>query len=88
MKKFFDLGSLFVILLTLILFVAALVEKGFTHDLLLEAGVFLVSLKLIMMSYKTNLATEELEERLDKILATLKAPTPAADSEVQVVSHG
>ena len=31
--------------------------KGFTHDLLLEAGVFLVSVKLILMSYRSSLAS-------------------------------
>jgi hypothetical protein len=49
-RKRFDPGSLLVIVITFILFVAALFTKGFTHDLLLEAGVFLVSVKLIIMS--------------------------------------
>ncbi len=40
MKEHFDLGSIAVILITLILFIVALFTKGFTHDLLLEAGVF------------------------------------------------
>jgi hypothetical protein len=43
-----------VIALTLILFVVALLIKGFTHDLLLEADVFLVSVKLILMSHKNS----------------------------------
>ena len=37
----FDPGSLVVIAITLVLFVWALFEKGLTHDLLLEAGVFM-----------------------------------------------
>ena len=77
MKKHFDLWSIAVIFLTLILFAVALVEKGFTHDLLLEAGVFLVSAKLVLMSYKTSIATRTLQERVDEVLEairTLKKP--------------
>ncbi len=40
MKEHFDIGSLLIIIITFILFVIALFVKGFTHDLLLEAGVF------------------------------------------------
>jgi len=58
--------------ITLILFVAALFTKGFTHDLLLEAGVFLVSVKLILMAYKNSVATANVQEKLDKIQATLQ----------------
>ena len=45
--------SMVVIALTLVLFVVALFVTGFTHDLLQECGVFLVSVKLIMMSHRT-----------------------------------
>jgi hypothetical protein len=51
-KRHFDLGSLVVIVVTFILFVSAVFTKGFTHDILLEAAVFLVSVKLIIMAYK------------------------------------
>jgi hypothetical protein len=65
-KKPYDLASLVVVLLTFVLFVLALFTKGFTHDLLLEAGVFLVSVKLIIMSAKitkdTNLILKKVEE--------------------------
>jgi hypothetical protein len=59
MHKRLDLGTQFTLAITLGLFVIALFEKGFTHDLLLEARVFLVSVKLVIMSYKanTNIAT-------------------------------
>ena len=53
-KEYLDLGSIVVILITLVLFIAALFFKGLTHDLLLEAGVFLVSVKLIMVAYRNN----------------------------------
>ena len=41
-KKYLGPGTTLVILITLGLFIAALFVKGFTHDLLLEAAVFLV----------------------------------------------
>jgi hypothetical protein len=71
-RKHIDGGSLVVILMTLVLFVAALFEKGFSHDLLLEAGVFLVSVKLIIMSYKSARHSAELKERLDEIHGALR----------------
>ncbi len=48
MHKHLDLGTQLTLAITLGLFVIALFEKGFTHDLLLEAGVFLVSVKLVI----------------------------------------
>lgn len=71
-RKHIDGGSLVVILVTLVLFVAALFEKGFSHDVLLEAGVFLVSVKLIIMSYKSARLSTELKERLDEIHGALR----------------
>lgn len=71
MKKYFDTGSLIVIIATFTLFVAALFSKGLTHDLLLEAGVFLVSVKLILMSYKTGSYYKDMSQDLKKILETL-----------------
>ncbi len=67
-----DAGSVAVAAVTLVLFLAALVEKGFTHDMLLEAGVFLVSVKLMMLAYKSQKASERVESRLDEIAAALK----------------
>jgi hypothetical protein len=66
-----DIGSWLVVLLTLVLFVAALFFKGFGHDLLLEAGVFLVSVKLIMMAYRSSVEAKLLNDRLDGLQATL-----------------
>jgi Flp pilus assembly protein TadB len=66
-KLRFDFGTIAIIVITLLLFVVALFEKGFTHDLLLEAGVFLVSVKLIIMSYRSNLATRDIRKQLDEI---------------------
>jgi len=72
MTKHFDSGSLFVIIITFLLFTVALFVKGFTHDLLLEVGVFLVSVKLILMAYKNSVSNNKLLTELEEIKKTLK----------------
>ena len=72
MAKHYDPWTILVIALTLILFIAALFLKGFTHDMLLEAGVFLISVKLIMMSYKNSVLAENMGARLEQIHALLR----------------
>ncbi len=72
MSKHFAKGSLIIIVITFILFAIALFTKGFTHDLLLEAGVFLVSIKLIVMGYKNSVATKEIASELRDIKVALK----------------
>lgn len=72
MIKYFDTGTLIVIIITFILFSIALFVKGFTHDLLLEAGVFLVSVKLIIMSYKNSKANNEISKDLSYIKSLLE----------------
>lgn len=61
--------SVVVILLTFVLFTIALFVHGFTKDLLLEAGVFLVSVKLILMGSKNAQVVERIEKKLDQIHA-------------------
>ena len=56
-----------VILLTVGLFSLSLAVKGFTHELFLEAGVFLVSVKLILMTGKNAASEERMERHLDQI---------------------
>jgi hypothetical protein len=53
-------------------FVTALFVKGFTHDLLLEAGVLLVSIKLIMMAYKNKANYCDIKKDLAEIKEILK----------------
>ena len=53
--------------LTLVLFIAALFAKGFTHDLVLEAGVFLVSVKLVLMAYKNSVSNQRILALLQEI---------------------
>lgn len=72
MKKYIDFGSVIVMIITFILFFIALFIKGFTHDLLLEAGIFLVSLKLIMMSYKIGTYVKVIDNDLQKIKKLIK----------------
>jgi hypothetical protein len=71
-SKRFDVWSLLVITATMVLFLAALFVKGLTHELLLEAGVFLVSIKLIYMSYKNGLAEKAMLVKMDEILSVLE----------------
>lgn len=72
MKKHFDTPTVVIIVITFVLFTIALFAKGLTHDLLLEAGVFLVSLKLIMMSYKSSVTSQKILEQLKEIKEKLK----------------
>jgi hypothetical protein len=67
MEKHLGLVNIFIIVLTIVLFGAALFTTGFTHDLLLEAGVLLVSVKLIMMSYKNSISNKELLNKIKEI---------------------
>ena len=67
MAKHFDTPSLIVIVVTFILFTVALFVKGFTHDLLLEAGVLLVSIKLIMLGYKNSVDGKKIKRDLEEI---------------------
>jgi hypothetical protein len=78
-RAILDIGSYVTVATTLVLFLVALLVKGFTHDLLLEAGVFLVSIKLIIMAYKNGIATMELRSEL-KIIRTLLESAAAGKS--------
>lgn len=72
MKKHFDAPTVIVIIITFVLFAIALFVKGFTHDLLLEAGVFLISVKLILLGYKNSVTNSKLLEELQEIKNRLK----------------
>lgn len=69
LREPFDPASLLVILLTFVLFSVALFVKGFTHDILVEAGVFLISVKLIMMSSRITNISEDIVQKLSVICA-------------------
>lgn len=72
MRKHFDIGSMIVIIVTFLLFILALFTKGFTQDLLLEAGVFLVSVKLILMAYHSSVYIKSIENELKEIKGLLE----------------
>jgi hypothetical protein len=72
MHKYLDLGTQLTLAITLVLFTIALFEKGFTHDLLLEAGVFLVSVKLVIMSFKANASLGAVDAQLSAMNASLR----------------
>jgi hypothetical protein len=67
MNKHFNPASLAVIVITFVLFVLALFTKGFTHDLLLEVGVFLVSVKLILMGYRNSMDNKAILKELEEL---------------------
>jgi len=67
MIKYFDHGTIIVIIITFLLFTVALFVKGFTHNLLLEAGVFLVSIKLIIMAYRNSINYSDIKKDLNDI---------------------
>lgn len=93
--RYLDLTSSAVVFITLALFVTAVFVKGIGHDLLLEAGVFLVSVKLILMSYRQGVTNErvgaglqELTVMLARIDARLGASAAAGRAAPEVPPEG
>ncbi len=70
-----DPGSLIVMFVTLVLFIGSIFTKGLTHELLLETGVFLVSVKLIIMAYKNRVTAEAIQAQLKDIRELLEKQT-------------
>ena len=70
-QKMYIANSL-VIGLTLVLFTIALFTKGLIHDVLLEAAVFLVFVKLIISTSHIQQMTLHFSEKLDRIESRLK----------------
>ncbi len=71
MSKHLDRNTQITLAVTLVLFVVALFEKGFTHELLLEAAVFLVSAKLVLLSYKASVNNDVLAGQLTEMSRSL-----------------
>ena len=71
-----DPWATIIIILTVALFVLALFLNGFTHDLVLEAAVFLVSAKLILMAKNNAEAANRLERHLMQIKESLATEHP------------
>ncbi|MBN2668201.1 MAG: hypothetical protein JXR60_03135 [Bacteroidales bacterium] len=72
MKKYLSKSDIVIIIITFILFSFALFLKGLTHDMLLEAGVLLVSIKIIIMNYKNSKSSELIIEDLKKIKSSIE----------------
>ncbi len=73
MKNNLDLGNAITIALTFILFFIALFATGFTKDILLEAGVLLVSAKIILMGAANRASNKEIIKKLNEINQKLDA---------------
>ncbi len=71
MKEIIKSGNTIVIVITFILFTIALFTTGLTKDILLEAGVFLVSVKIILMSRANKKSINELKNKLNEIIDKL-----------------
>ena len=70
-RRYLDTPSTIVAAITAALFIGALFLKGFTHDLFLEAGVLLVSAKILMMMHANHETAVQLDDKMNTILATL-----------------
>ena len=64
-------STIAIIVITLALFFAAVFTKGFTHDIFLEAAVFLVSVKVIILAFKANTNTNNILKQLEGINSLL-----------------
>ncbi|MEA3491090.1 MAG: hypothetical protein U9R27_04245 [Campylobacterota bacterium] len=82
--KHFGKGSLIVIAITFILFTVALFVKGFTHDLLLEIAIFLVSVKLILITYSNSVASEKLDKKLTDIDSKIEQLLTKEDNKTEL----
>ncbi len=67
LQEILDIPSFLVAISTLLLFIFALFTKKILHDVLLEAAIFLISLKLIISSYKQNVSSKQVEKMLKDI---------------------
>jgi len=67
MKNKLSLGNAITIALTFILFAVALFSAGLTKDLLLEAAVLLVSVKIILMGAANSRSNSEIIKKLNEI---------------------
>jgi len=88
--QYFSPGSLVVMAITFVLFAFALTVRGVTHDLLLETAVFLVSIKLMLMTYRNTRAAKALDEKLDRIYEAVTrqdGPAPPPDGDADQSTH-
>lgn len=67
MKRYISTADIIIIGITVILFVVALFVKGLTQDLLLEAGILLISVKIILMNYSNKQLNREILRKLEEM---------------------
>ncbi len=67
------ISTIAIILITLALFTGAVLTKGLTHDIFLEAAVFLVSVKVIFLTFRTNTMTKNILKRLEDLNSLLSS---------------
>lgn len=67
MSKYLSKTDIVIILATILLFITALFTKGITHDLFLEGGILLVSIKIIIMHYKNTITSKAILKELEDI---------------------
>jgi hypothetical protein len=77
-KKSIDLASWMTLAVTVVLFGISLFEKGFTQEILLEAGVFLISVKLVLASHSIQLETHAIDKKLSQLLAEQRPDSQAS----------
>lgn len=76
-----DGRSMGVIVATVVLFIVALFLKGFSQAILVEAGVFLVSVKLILMAARLEALEESTLEKLERIEESIGALKRTVDTK-------
>ena len=72
LRERLDMGSMAIIVITFTLFAVYLFQKGLNHEILVDTGIFLVSVKLIVMSFKNNLYMKDLNQQLEEIRKLIK----------------
>lgn len=71
-NKWLDIASTLTLLVTVILFGLAASVHGLTHDLLLEAAIFVISVKLVLSNHKNENYLKSIETKLDSVEKKLK----------------
>lgn len=88
LKKHLSRGSLIIISLTLVLFMIAPFLEGKAHDIMLELGIFLISVKLILMTYKNSVSEKKILEKLDMIYEELSKDDSSSQTTIKGKHRG
>jgi hypothetical protein len=80
-RQHIDIATALTLLVAAILFGVALGEKGSIHDFLLEAGVFLISVKLVLTAKSAELHQKNVEKKIDLLLERESSANPPSERE-------